>query len=220
MKNFTVYYNNIRGLKGKEESLKDYIKELNPTVICLVETHLDVDEKWTIEGYEPLQNNRDADGGGVLIAVKKDIAKITQIVRKEKKTGESLWIVINNKKIQIRIGLVYAPQESRTKKAELKKMYDVIEKEIAQADNNNQHLLLMGDFNSKVGKEIPNNPIQPIIKGGNLLINVVQRKQLHILSSLSSWMVFSIITVLFLISFSTSLSHSYLNPSKSGDLSY
>ena len=122
MKNFTVYYNNIRGLKGKEESLKDYIKELNPTVVCLVETHLDVDEKWTIEGYEPLQNNRDADGGGVLIAVKKDIAKITQIVRKEKKTGESLWIVINNKKIQIRIGLVYAPQESRTKKAALKKM--------------------------------------------------------------------------------------------------
>ena len=44
MKNSMVYYNNIRGLKGKKDSLQNYIKELNPTVICLVGPHLDVDE--------------------------------------------------------------------------------------------------------------------------------------------------------------------------------
>ena len=51
--------------------------------------------------YEPLQN---ADGGGILIAVKKDSTR----GKERKKTGESMWIVINNKKIQIRIGLVNA----------------------------------------------------------------------------------------------------------------
>lgn len=34
---------------------------------------------------------------------------------------ESVWVVLNNGKVIIRIGLIYTPQESRTKKNQLKK---------------------------------------------------------------------------------------------------
>ena len=51
MKAFTIYYDNVRGVKSKLNSIQDYAKELEPTIICLVETHLATKEKIEIEGY-------------------------------------------------------------------------------------------------------------------------------------------------------------------------
>ena len=55
MKMFTVYYNNIRGLKRKEESLKDYVREIEPTLICLTETHLPQEDEWKTDGYKTIE---------------------------------------------------------------------------------------------------------------------------------------------------------------------
>ena len=55
---------------------------------------------------------------------------ICTIVEKEAEVGETLWVVIDNSKIKIRLGTVYAPQESRTKKKEYKKLYKRLEEQI------------------------------------------------------------------------------------------
>ena len=39
LKHFTIFYQNIRGIKSKIDSLTETVDDTNPTIICLVETH-------------------------------------------------------------------------------------------------------------------------------------------------------------------------------------
>ena len=103
------------------------------------------------------------------------------ISRKKREIGESMWMVIDNNKVKIRLGLIYAPQECRTKKEKLKIMYNDIQNQVMQADENNQKTLLLGDFNCKIGEEIKGNR-SDVSKGGKLLLKMADRNQLSILN--------------------------------------
>ena len=69
LKKFTVLYLNIRGIQSKIVSLRNIIEEVQPTMVCITETHLIDEEKLEIEGYEPFRNDRNKDGGGIYILV-------------------------------------------------------------------------------------------------------------------------------------------------------
>ena len=96
-------YLNIRGIKSKIRSLNNIVEEVQPTIICITESHLMDEEDLQIDGYKNLRNDRNNDGGGVLIAVQKKLYNITTIVEKVKDVEESIWVVINNTRIAIRI---------------------------------------------------------------------------------------------------------------------
>ena len=145
-------YLNIRGLKSKLESLREKIDEIEPTVICITETHLLEKEGLDIEGYVPFRNNRDNLGGGIYIGVREELRSVSTIVHKGKEVGESLWITIDNSRVKLRIGAIYAPQESRTSKERLEIMYEDIGSQLLKAKEKQQNTILMGDFNSKVGE--------------------------------------------------------------------
>ena len=85
-------YLNIRGLKSKMESLCEKIEEIQPTIICITETHLLKEENVEIDDYVSLRNDRNSSGGGVLIAVRKELKNICTIVEKKKEIEESLWV--------------------------------------------------------------------------------------------------------------------------------
>ena len=55
-----------------------------------------------------------------------------------KSIGQALWVQIDNKKISIKIGVIYAPQENVTPVRELKKLYEGITKEIQEARQHKQ----------------------------------------------------------------------------------
>ena len=95
--------------------------------------------------------------------------------------AEQLWVKISNQRINIRIGLVYAPQESRTKKAELKIMYDKIKDQIEIGKNNKEKTLVMGDFNCKIGTEVKGNALT-VTKGGKLLKDLTEKTNMEILN--------------------------------------
>lgn len=101
----------------------------------------------------------------------------------DEEVGKQLWIQLSNTRISIRIGLVYAPQESRTMKNELKKMYDKIEKQVQKGKSNKQKTIVVGDFNCKIGGEIQGNTEQTT-KGGKLLKDLTTKNDLEILNSL------------------------------------
>ena len=44
LRDFKIYYQNVRGLKSKIHSLAETIDDYEPTLICLVETHLSKEE--------------------------------------------------------------------------------------------------------------------------------------------------------------------------------
>ena len=51
-------------------------------MIGITETHLLGDEEVEIDGYKVYPNGRDNSGGGVLIAVRKELEKICTVVEK------------------------------------------------------------------------------------------------------------------------------------------
>ena len=124
------------------------ITEYQPILICLVETHLQKEEEIRIPGYNQIYcNDRSGNCGGIMLAVKENIKTVTLEVGQEKEIGQSLWILLDNNRSKIRIGVTYDPQE-------LKIMYNNISKQISIAQEERQQVLILGDFNTKVGTYI------------------------------------------------------------------
>ena len=87
LKKFRVMYHNIRGGKSKYDSFLDKVGEIKPALVCLTESHLMNNENFPIDGYkDPFRNDRDNDGGGVLIAVKNELANSCTLVDKSKRS--------------------------------------------------------------------------------------------------------------------------------------
>ena len=152
MAKFKVMFNNIRGYKSKKDTLAQLIFEHKPAVVGIAETNLDKDEKIDeIDGYLIRRKDRPTPGGGVMLIYRKELE---HMVMEEEDTcdGECLWLTMRNQNIRMKIGVVYMPQESRTKK-ELKHLYTEIGKQIENATMNNAHVILMGDFNAKLADE-------------------------------------------------------------------
>ena len=178
---FGIYYVNIRGVKSKVDSLQEIIDSLNPVMICLTETHLGEDEQIGIKGYKVFDNNRNGDGGGILIAIKDEIAAVTVEIKKEKTHHEALWLRINNGRTKIRVGVIYAPQENKQNSAESEKMYDSIEEEIKRSEDN-ESILIIGDLNCKVGDNVEGNN-EEITKRGKVLMKLINRNNLELLNN-------------------------------------
>ena len=93
-----------------------------------------------------------------------------------------MWIKIDNGKIKIRIGVIYGRQESRTTTRELESFYEKIKKQIQISKVNDDHLMIIGDLNCKIGKEINGNT-EEISKGGKLLLNLKREFKLSVVNS-------------------------------------
>ena len=70
--NLKIYYVNIRGIRSKIVSLEEILERTKPDVLGIVETHLEEGEELEIEGYNCIRKDRNKDGGGVLIAIRKE----------------------------------------------------------------------------------------------------------------------------------------------------
>ena len=116
-----------------------------------------MEETIELEGYHTVVKNRNKHGGGVMIAIKTELEKSIAIIETSEEKYEILWILINNNRIRTRIGVVYAPQNSRTSKKDLTKMYENIRTQIRIAEESKQYLMIIGDFNAKVGNLIEGN---------------------------------------------------------------
>ena len=175
--------NNVRGFKSKETLIKRIIQEEEPVFIALVETKLN-GEEIDIEGYEkPLRVDRIGDGGGVMVAYKKCLKNIvvcTSEIRKH--LAEMIWLRIDNGEVKLKIGVIYMPQESRTTLEKLKEIYQIIEKEVIDAQEKGDNILILGDLNCKVGGAIEGNS-EEITKGGRLLLKLLRKYKMKIVNA-------------------------------------
>ena len=111
LKKCKIMVDNVRGVKSKINSIKDIIDDQEPTIIALTETKLNEEDLIEIDGYTIKRRDRVKEGGGVMIAYKDGIKNIVKVVREEHEEFEMLWIKINNTVVNVRIGIVYMPQE-------------------------------------------------------------------------------------------------------------
>ena len=82
LRNFKIYYQNVRGLKSKTDSLAETIDHNDPTLICLV-------EPW----YKIFSNDGATYSRGILIAIKEKLKTIVVEVNREDKIGQTLWML-------------------------------------------------------------------------------------------------------------------------------
>ena len=76
-------------------------------MVAITETHLDASIKLELQGYVIFRNDRNRDGGGVLIGIKEALKGITVETNRSKEGYESLWISIDNTRARIKFGVVY-----------------------------------------------------------------------------------------------------------------
>ena len=178
LQNCKIMLNNVRGYKTKQMVIKRIIEEEKPTMIAFTETKLNKKDEVKIDGYLIKRVDRDEDGGGVMLAYK-PVMKNIMICTAEIKlhNAEILWYKIDNGRAKVNLGVVYMPQESRTKLDKLKEIYKKIEEQVKQAREKNESILIMGDLNCKIGKEIKDNK-EEISKGGKLLINIMKKHRM------------------------------------------
>ena len=111
--NFKVFYQNIRGLKSKVDSIMKAISDYQPILICLVETHLQKEKEIRIQGYSQIfRNNRSGNSRSIKLAVKQNIKTVTLELAQEKEIGQILGILLDNNRSKITIGVRYASQEN------------------------------------------------------------------------------------------------------------
>ena len=70
LKDFKIYYQNVRGLKSKFDSLAETIDDYEPTLIRLVETHLSKEEQIQIPRYKIFRNDGTNNSRCILIAIR------------------------------------------------------------------------------------------------------------------------------------------------------
>ena len=185
MDKFVLLYSNINGVRSKMESLIDIVEEKDPAIVLLAETKLDGEDTIKLDGYQSYRLNRKESGGGVMFLVKDRLKNILTEVAEYEEVGETKWIVIDNGRIPgIRIGILYAPQENKTKKQELQIMYKQLKEQVLEAKRKKQRIILAGDFNAKVGKIIANNRDDET-KSGKMLKEFIEKHELKIMNASS-----------------------------------
>ena len=177
-----MYYVNTRGIKSKLNSVERIAEELAPQVMCVTETMLDKDEKIEIPGYRVFDNNNKTGKGGIIIAVKKELKDITIETEQVTEEYQSLWIKIDNTRNKINVGCIYAPQENKTKVSTLNKMYAHIATHALKARQDNERVIITGDFNAKIGNAIQGNK-EEVSKSGRLLLKTALEQELSILNT-------------------------------------
>ena len=171
-------YANIRGMRGKLNSLTEILHEHDPQMFILTETQLKSNTGTNIKGYTLYSRVRtNGSGGGVAILVRNDVKKHVAPHISDRNI-ELMWVSIRRKQQPpIFVGSYYGKQESRTSKEDIEKEMSSLHEEILEMKDEGEIFLAM-DGNAKLGilGEIPS-------RNGKLLKQVFNNTNLTLMNS-------------------------------------
>ena len=111
-----IYYVNIRGVKSKMESLREIIDIKQSDIVGIVDKHLQEDEDVIMEGYHTIRKDRNFEGGGLLLLIRKGYQWIEEDIEQQgTKNLEGLCVLIGSK-TKIRVSLFSALQGEKVEK--------------------------------------------------------------------------------------------------------
>ena len=178
-----IVYLNIRGIKGKLETLEEILYEADAHIVCLVETHLHEEGKALLKDYKPVATKvrKEKGGGGMIVLCKPHLANIMQRIPSEEEESEILWVKLSTSQVKVKVALVYFPQETKTKTTNIRSIYKELEKEVKIGREKDETILILGDFNCKIGRCIQHNSTT-ISKGGRELLRWTKSQNMIILN--------------------------------------
>ena len=166
-------YTNIRGMKGKKNSLIEILHDCEPQIFLLTETQLRSNTGMHIDGYKFFGRKREGkNGGGVGILVRNDIADRV-IPHISDRPIEIMWISIRRKQLEpLFVSVYYGKQESRTNKEEIEHEMSLLQEKIREMRNEGDIVMAM-DGNARIG--LLNEEIS---RNGRLILNVFHEEGL------------------------------------------
>lgn len=180
-----VYYTNANGLNSKLNSLNEIVDEINPSIICVNESKIkQYDKTIVVNGYcKPIELRRETkNGGGIWITYKEYLKNKITVLEIGNDEIEQIWLNIKTGPEDTILGVVYGKQESRADINNIKSFLEKIDYYAIKAKNEGKSLLVVGDFNMKVGETIKGNH-EEISKGGKMLLKLINKRKLEIVNN-------------------------------------
>ena len=180
-------YANARGIKSKMQSLKQIILSKPCHIFAITETLLKDNEKVNIQHFKWIGLNRqNKDGGGIGFLINKSIIKSCIIEPNLNKTIEFMSIKLNlTDNESMMVCLYYGKQESRSTKKESQNEFNQISTCTKNCIDNNSYVLILGDFNAKIGndQEGIENGDRIISRNGFSLRDMIKMQHLQLVNS-------------------------------------
>ena len=174
-------YANTNGFKSKAESINLIILEESIDVILLTETKVYTRSAINIKGFQGFSVVRDKKvGGGIFLGIRQGLYETVMIDSGDK--AQSVTVQLTNKDFNVQIVLVYGPQENDPEDIRESFHHDV-SVQIQTADINGDFVILVDDFNAKLGHSVVQNDIHPMSKNGELLFDMFNNYNIKLLNS-------------------------------------
>ena len=187
---FSIFFQNIRGLNSKTYSLQKLIRKLKPSVVTLNETQLAGNAKINITPYTWWTKNRNKKGGGVATGVSQEYKDKAIGAGEGVKKDEYIITRIEAFSPALNILNCYGEQRS-TKVEDVEEKWSRLLKELEAIRARGEHCVLMGDLNKLVGSGewgVPENH-KDVTPGGRLLIGLLATKNWILVNGLGKEMV-------------------------------
>ena len=147
----TCYYNNVRGLTSKIESLEDIFERVSPIIVALCETMKgkSTETNELFKEYDAVKRNVKKGKGGLVIAVKSGVFRKALDVTSTPNLNILVVRVEISDDRQFRIILCYSPQESATIEGR-EEFYTELSIEISRSISLGDYPMVVGDLNAKI----------------------------------------------------------------------
>ena len=174
-------YANVNGYRSKKESINQIIEEHDIDVIMLNETKVYSKSAIKIKGFQsfPVVRNKNK-GGGAFIGVRHGLCEPIMIDCGD--NAEFLTVRLCNGVKGMQIILAYGPQENDTEET-LNSFHTNLSVQLEVAFLNGDSVILLGDFNAKLGNGIINQDAHAMSKSGKMLFSLFQKYNLCLLYS-------------------------------------
>ena len=187
---FSIFFQNIRGLNSKTYSLRKLLKRLKPSVVALNETQLAGNAKINITPYTWWTKNRNKKGGGVATGVAQELKD--KAIGAGEGINKDEYIITRIDAFSPALNIVNCYGEQRsTKVEEVEEKWSRLVKELESIRSRGEYCVLLGDLNKLVGSGewgVPDNH-DDVSPGGRLLRGLLATKNWVLVNGLGGELV-------------------------------
>ena len=177
-------YANVRGFRSKSDSINQIIEEHDVDVILLTETRVYTESAIDILGFQSFSAVRDKkSGGGLYLCIRCWLYESVMIDSGNK--ASFVTVCLNGKDCSVRLILVYGPQENDSQDKD--SFCRDISVQVEMAYLNSDSVIMVGDFNAKLGyDEIPKD-LNPISNNDKQLFESCNKCNLKLMNASEHW---------------------------------
>ena len=171
----------MRGFRSKSESINQIIEEDDIDVILLTETKVYTKSAIDIKGFQSFSAVRDKkSGGGLYLGIRHGLCESVMIDSGSK--ASSVTVCLNGKDCSIRLILVYGPQENYSEDKD--SFYHDISIQVEMAYlNGDSVVIVVGDFNAKLGYDVIPKDLHPTSNNGEQLFELCNKYNLKLMNA-------------------------------------